>query len=89
MDGYQVKPLDDDRRYHIVSKQFFHVAGDIWPFMRVMTQIRRLVDDGHTVDFLHDPWLSDLPLSRWPTLVNVEMGEFLNISDFLHTEESD
>lgn len=55
----------------------------------VMTQIHWMVDDGRTANFLYDLCLFDLLLNRWPTFVNVEMGESMVISDLLHIERSD
>lgn len=51
----------------------------------VMIQIRWIVGDGRTVDFFYDPWIFKLSLSRWPTFVNIKIGESTRISYLLHT----
>lgn len=47
-----------------------------------------MVDDGRTSGFLHDPWISDLSLNKWPTFVNAEFEGSMKISDLLYPEES-
>lgn len=49
--------------------------------------VPNLVGAGRTSDFLFDPWLSSLPLSRGSTFVNAECGESAWISDLLYFEE--
>lgn len=49
-----------------------------------MTRIRWVIGDGYFTDFFHDSWISDLPLSKWPTFVSMEVGKSVRISDLLH-----
>lgn len=55
--------------------------------MRIMSQIRQVVGDGRTVDFLHDPWLLDLSLSILSlSMQRVGIPRGSRISDLLHSK---
>lgn len=56
--------------------------------MGVMTYIHWVVRDECIADFFHDSWLSNLRLSKWPTFINMEMGESTTISNLSHTKGS-
>ncbi|PKA58193.1 Putative ribonuclease H protein [Apostasia shenzhenica] len=36
-----------------------------------------LVEEGKTISFMDDPWLSTTPLRRWPTFINMCTEHFL------------
>lgn len=55
----------------------------------VWAQIRWVVEDGRTTDFLYDAWFSDLPLSRWLTFISAKVGESMRIADLLCSERRD
>ncbi|WOL01302.1 hypothetical protein Cni_G10018 [Canna indica] len=35
--------------------------------------LRIRIGDGTKVDILNDPWLSNIPINKWPTFINMEM----------------
>ena len=44
-------------------------------------RIKWLVDDGQSVNLLWDLWIIEIPLSKWPTFVNMEAVESMCVHD--------
>lgn len=63
------------------SRSFMTHEGDLL--------IRWVVEDGCVANFLHDPWLTNLLLSKWPKFIVVDVGESMRISDLLRSEGRD
>ena len=51
--------------------------------------MRWLVRDGRSMDILCDLWVSDLPLSHWPTFLCIEATASLRVTDLLQPDDTD
>lgn len=51
--------------------------------VEVISQIYKVIVNGHITDFLHDAWLFDLPLSKRPTFISLEAEKSIWISDLI------
>lgn len=51
--------------------------------LEVITYARWILGDGWLANFWLDPWMADLPLSRWSTFINVGVLDAMRISYLL------
>lgn len=45
-----------------------------------LPQIRWIIGD---INFILDSWIADLPLSRWPIFISIEISDSIRISNLL------
>ncbi|PKA51276.1 hypothetical protein AXF42_Ash010716 [Apostasia shenzhenica] len=58
--------------------QLFCQSGDL-----IIDKMKRKIGSGLTCSVLHDSWIINFPLSRWPTFINVMLEMPNQVSDFL------
>lgn len=49
----------------------------------VFLQMRWIVEDGRSINFMTDSWIANLFLARWPTFILMEIPDSIFIFDLL------
>ena len=54
---------------------------------KVLARTGWMIGDGSTMDMVCDAWLADIPLGRWPMMINTEMTKDMMVHDLFQSEE--
>lgn len=49
----------------------------------VLLQTRWILGNGRSINFISDPWITDLPLAWWPTFITMDISDSISIFRFL------
>lgn len=63
----------------------FQLEGDLHHALVVLDRVKCLISDGMFVDLCQDVWISRLPLSCWPTFVNMDMDSHRQVYNLITT----